>query len=144
MESESAQVWSLYFGRIGSQATERLLERFGQEGSFLLRDSETVQGLYCLCVRKTPLVHTYRLAHTADGWCLQDSGVMLQAFRTVGALIEHYRSGSTSGVTLPPLTHPLDKTRIQCLNHGEDSIYMEMCCSCSSRNSAPDTQDQRR
>lgn len=44
---------------------------------------------------------------------------MLQAFRTVGALIEHYRSGSASGVTLPPLTHPLDKTRIQCLNHGE-------------------------
>lgn len=51
MESESAQVWPFYFGRIGSQATERLLERFGQEGSFLLRDSDTVQGLYCLCVR---------------------------------------------------------------------------------------------
>lgn len=51
MESAGVQVCSFYFGRIGSQATERLLERFGQEGSFLLRDSDTVQGLYCLCVR---------------------------------------------------------------------------------------------
>uniref|UniRef100_A0A8C2ZS73 SH2 domain-containing protein n=1 Tax=Cyclopterus lumpus TaxID=8103 RepID=A0A8C2ZS73_CYCLU len=42
----------IYYGRIGSEATERLLERFGHDGSFLLRDSETVQGAYCLCVRK--------------------------------------------------------------------------------------------
>lgn len=117
--------------------------------------------------RKTPFVHTYRLAHSADGWCLQvserqtasrsntrrrmhvhthtrtlslsrssrdelrcdsmfprlcdqqDSGVRLQAFRTVAALIEHYRRGSASGVTLPPLTQPLDRTQIQGLNHGQ-------------------------
>lgn len=44
-------VQSIYYGRIGSEATETLLETFGREGSFLLRDSETVQGAYCLCVR---------------------------------------------------------------------------------------------
>uniref|UniRef100_A0A3Q3XI52 SH2 domain-containing protein n=1 Tax=Mola mola TaxID=94237 RepID=A0A3Q3XI52_MOLML len=52
------------------EATERLLERFGQDGSFLLRDSETVPGAYCLCVRKAPFVHTYRLAQSTGGWCL--------------------------------------------------------------------------
>lgn len=51
MESEGMSVQSIYYGRIGSEATETLLETFGREGSFLLRDSETVQGAYCLCVR---------------------------------------------------------------------------------------------
>lgn len=68
MESESAQVWPFYFGRIGSQATERLLERFGQEGSFLLRDSDTVQGLYCLCVRWA--VNTAQLYDYCFTWAL--------------------------------------------------------------------------
>ena len=51
MEQEGELVRSIYFGRIGSEATEELLERFGHDGSFLLRDSDTMQGAYCLCVR---------------------------------------------------------------------------------------------
>lgn len=55
MDREGMLVRSIYYGRIGSDATERLLERFGHDGSFLLRDSETVEGAYCLCVRWAPL-----------------------------------------------------------------------------------------
>lgn len=51
METEGRLVQSIYYGSIGSQDTERLLERFGYDGSFLLRDSSTVRGAYCLCVR---------------------------------------------------------------------------------------------
>ncbi|XP_042354468.1 SH2 domain-containing protein 1A-like [Plectropomus leopardus] len=129
MEREGVLVWSIYYGRIGSEATERLLERFGHDGSFLLRDSETVQGAYCLCVRKAPYVHTFRLVHSTDGWCLQDSGVRLHRFRTLETLIESYRTGAASGVSLPPLTHPLDKTQLQYSSSGEEFVYMETCSS---------------
>lgn len=51
MDREGMLVRCIYYGRIGHEATERLLQRFGHDGSFLLRDSETVPGACCLCVR---------------------------------------------------------------------------------------------
>ncbi|XP_073348072.1 SH2 domain-containing protein 1A-like [Pagrus major] len=131
MESEGMLVRSIYYGRIGSEATEMLLERFGHEGSFLLRDSETVQGAYCLCVRKAPFVHTYRLVHSADGWCLQVSGVRLHSCGTLETLIESYRRVAASHVSIPPLTDPLDKTRLQHMSPGQEFVYMETCGSSS-------------
>ncbi|XP_070775751.1 SH2 domain-containing protein 1A-like [Enoplosus armatus] len=125
MEREGIQVQSIYYGRIGSEATERLLARFGHDGSFLLRDSETVQGAYCLCVRKAPFVHTYRLVCSTDGWRLQDSGVRLQSFRTLETLIESYRRGAASDASIAPLTDPLDKTQLQCISLGQEFVYME-------------------
>lgn len=120
-------IQSVYYGRIGSEATERLLERFGREGSFLLRDSETVQGAYCLCVRKAPFVHTYRLVHSTDGWSLQDSRVRLQRFRTLETLIESYRRAAASDVSVPPLIAPLDRTQLQYISPRQEFVYMETC-----------------
>uniref|UniRef100_UPI0037E78379 SH2 domain-containing protein 1A-like isoform X2 n=1 Tax=Semicossyphus pulcher TaxID=241346 RepID=UPI0037E78379 len=132
MESEGVLVRSIYYGRIGSEATERLLERFGRDGSFLLRDSETVRGAYCLCVRKAPYVHTYRLVQSSEGWRLhlQHSGVRQQTFRTLETLIERYRRDAD--VSVAPLTDPLDKTQIQEISSGQEFIYMETCSSNSS------------
>ncbi|TMS10333.1 SH2 domain-containing protein 1A [Larimichthys crocea] len=131
MEREGMLVRSIYYGRIGSKATERLLERFGHEGSFLLRDSETMQGAFCLCVRRAPYVHTYRLVRSADGWCLQDSGVRLQSFRTLETLIENYRRVAASSVNIAPLTDPLDKTQLPYISP-EEFVYMETCSSSST------------
>ncbi|XP_036072039.1 SH2 domain-containing protein 1A isoform X1 [Oryzias melastigma] len=110
MEREGIFIQSIYYGKIGRMVTERLLERFGHDGSFLLRDSETVQGAYCLCVRKAPFVHTYRLLRSTCGWSLQDSGESLRRFEALESLINHYRRVTVARVV--PLTAPLDKTQI--------------------------------
>ncbi|XP_038134848.1 SH2 domain-containing protein 1A-like [Cyprinodon tularosa] len=109
---ESGLVRSIYYGRIGSSATEKLLEKFGQDGSFLLRDSETVQGAYCLCVRKAPYVHTYRVERDKDGWYLQDLKGRLLRFETLESLIQNYRRDRVSHFGIVPLTYPLDKTTV--------------------------------
>ncbi|XP_029971714.1 SH2 domain-containing protein 1A-like [Salarias fasciatus] len=128
MEREGTLVRSIYYGRIGSEATERLLETFGRDGSFLLRDSETVRGAYCLCVRKAPYVHTYRLVHSAGLWCIQASGVASQRFGSVEALIENYRR--TRAAAMPSLTEPLDKTQLP-NSTAQDFSYMELSSSTS-------------
>lgn len=101
-------------------------------------------------------MHTYRLAHTADGWFLQvsehlhadelhthifsskqtqmlfrvsclrdqqDSGVRPLMFRTVEALIEHYRRVTACGVSVAPLTDPLDRTRVQHISQGQGRAH---------------------
>ncbi|XP_023191639.1 SH2 domain-containing protein 1A-like isoform X1 [Xiphophorus maculatus] len=127
METEGAAVRSIYYGRIGSKVTEKLLERFGCDGSFLLRDSETVPGAYCLCVRKAPFVHTYRLERDGDGWYLQDLRGRLLKFGTVESLIDHYRSHPTSHQGVAPLTLPLDRATVPS-NWIQGLVYMEMNC----------------
>ncbi|XP_023191640.1 SH2 domain-containing protein 1A-like isoform X2 [Xiphophorus maculatus] len=124
METEGAAVRSIYYGRIGSKVTEKLLERFGCDGSFLLRDSETVPGAYCL---KAPFVHTYRLERDGDGWYLQDLRGRLLKFGTVESLIDHYRSHPTSHQGVAPLTLPLDRATVPS-NWIQGLVYMEMNC----------------
>ncbi|XP_069581519.1 SH2 domain-containing protein 1A-like [Brachyistius frenatus] len=139
METEGMLVQSIYYGRIGSEATERLLERFGRDGSFLLRDSETVHGAFCLCVRRAPFVHTYRLMHSTDGWCLQDSRTRPQRFRTLETLIENYRRVTVSVGGVAPLTDPLDKTQLPHIV-GQEFVYMEM--SSTEATSGADEDDR--
>ncbi|KAM9844910.1 SH2 domain-containing protein 1A-like [Aulostomus maculatus] len=129
METEGEQVQKIYYGRLSSEATEGLLGRFGQDGSFMLRDSGTVQGAFCLCVRKSPYVHTYRLVHATAGWSLQgDSGIRLQTFRTLAAMIESFQGGAALSAGVVPLGDPLDKTQLQ-NSLGAELDYIEMCGS---------------
>ncbi|XP_027019519.1 SH2 domain containing 1A duplicate a isoform X1 [Tachysurus fulvidraco] len=51
----------MYHGAISKEQTERILGATGQDGSFLIRDSETVPGSYCICVLFDRCVFTYRL-----------------------------------------------------------------------------------
>lgn len=40
----------IYHGGITREAGEKLLLAAGADGSYLLRDSESIPGVYCLCV----------------------------------------------------------------------------------------------
>ncbi|KAK3508948.1 hypothetical protein QTP70_014785, partial [Hemibagrus guttatus] len=51
----------MYHGAISKEQAERILGATGQDGSFLIRDSESVPGTYCICVLLDQYVFTYRL-----------------------------------------------------------------------------------
>ncbi|XP_067108184.1 SH2 domain-containing protein 1B [Osmerus mordax] len=82
-----------YHGAISKLEGENLLSRKGKEGTYLIRDSETIQGAMCLCVYKQKMVYTYRLLQTHNGYfTLQAAaGVKEKFFKTMTDLIRHYK-----------------------------------------------------
>ncbi|XP_048389193.1 uncharacterized protein LOC125453522 isoform X3 [Stegostoma tigrinum] len=60
-----------YHGKISKAQTEDLLASSGKNGSYLIRDSETVPGSYCLCVLNQAFVHTYRVFENSGMWHVQ-------------------------------------------------------------------------
>ncbi|XP_050954803.1 SH2 domain-containing protein 1B [Labeo rohita] len=82
-----------YHGPITKQRCEELLGKKGRDGTYLIRDSETIQGALCLCVYKQKVVYTYRILQTHNGeFTLQaSSGVEEKFFKTMNELIHHYK-----------------------------------------------------
>ncbi|XP_035287634.1 SH2 domain-containing protein 1B [Anguilla anguilla] len=84
----------IYHGNINKQTCEQLLSKKGKDGTFLIRDSETIQGALCLCVYKQKMVYTYRILQTHTGqYTLQASaGVQEKFFKTLQDLIKNYKT----------------------------------------------------
>ncbi|XP_051970252.1 SH2 domain-containing protein 1B [Xyrauchen texanus] len=82
-----------YHGPISKQRCEELLGKKGKDGTYLIRDSETIQGALCLCVYKKNVVYTYRILQTHMGqFTVQtSSGVEEKFFNTLKDLIRHYK-----------------------------------------------------
>ncbi|XP_017312301.1 SH2 domain-containing protein 1A isoform X2 [Ictalurus punctatus] len=116
---------NVYYGQIGQTDVERLLGKYGKDGSFLLRDSQSERGALCLCVRKTPFVHTYRIVHTSQGWSVEtENKEKIQWFQSLDKLIESYKKTPHNMV---PLLYPLEKSPLyeEERELGE-SAYLEM------------------
>uniref|UniRef100_O14796-2 Isoform 2 of SH2 domain-containing protein 1B n=1 Tax=Homo sapiens TaxID=9606 RepID=O14796-2 len=57
-----------YHGRLTKQDCETLLLKEGVDGNFLLRDSESIPGVLCLCVSFKNIVYTYRIFREKHGY----------------------------------------------------------------------------
>ncbi|XP_062910639.1 SH2 domain-containing protein 1A-like isoform X2 [Mobula hypostoma] len=78
---------SVYHGGISLTETEDLLASMGKDGSYLIRDSETIPGVYCLCVLNKTFVHTYRISETSGKWSVQKKGFLKMRYKNGQLLI---------------------------------------------------------
>nr|XP_013003420.1 SH2 domain-containing protein 1A [Cavia porcellus] len=116
---------AVYHGKISRETGEKLLLATGLDGSYLLRDSESVPGVYCLCVlcilsvaelivanglytlRGSGCVMCSRQEGQDDEQELTAPGVHKRFFRKIKNLISAFQKPD-QGIVIP-LQYPVEK-----------------------------------
>ncbi|AWP12403.1 putative SH2 domain-containing protein 1A [Scophthalmus maximus] len=94
----------VYHGPIGKEEGERRLAQDGRDGCYLVRNSDSVPGVFCLCVLCHGYVYTYRLHRDdAGSWAAETSpGVQKRYFRRIKNLIAAFKKPA-QGIAMPLL-----------------------------------------
>ncbi|XP_054453752.1 SH2 domain-containing protein 1A-like [Anoplopoma fimbria] len=135
----------VYHGPIGKEEGERRLGQDGRDGCYLVRDSDSVQGVYCLCVLYNGFVYTYRIhKDDAGSWAAETTpGVQKRYFRQIKNLIAAFQKPG-QGIAMPLLYPVTAQTRAQThteaqtpgnslsLTHSSQNAYLQQ----PPRNSA--------
>ncbi|XP_055658722.1 SH2 domain-containing protein 1B isoform X2 [Falco peregrinus] len=116
-----------FHGKITKRACEDLLTKNGRNGSYLIRESESVEGALCLCVFFEDLIYTYRIFREHQGYFkIQTSeGVPERHFRTLKDLIYTYEKPNQGLITnlRYPLKKPNTSRRNLGFKSGKDDLY---------------------
>ncbi|XP_014685006.3 SH2 domain-containing protein 1B [Equus asinus] len=98
-----------YHGPLSKRDCETLLLKEGVDGNFLLRDSESVPGVLCLCVSFKSFVYTYRIFKEKYGYIIQTvEGARKQIFPNLRELISKFEKPNQGLVV--HLSKPIKKT----------------------------------
>ncbi|KAM4771157.1 phosphatidylinositol 3,4,5-trisphosphate 5-phosphatase 1 [Rhinophrynus dorsalis] len=98
-----------YHGNITRSRAEDLLSQAGKDGSYLVRDSESICRAYALCVLYQSCVYTYRILQNPEQQLsVQASeGVPMRFFTSLVELIDFYRKENVGLVT--HLQYPIQR-----------------------------------
>lgn len=99
---------------------ERRLAEDGRDGCYLVRNSDSVAGVYCLCVLCQGCVYTYRLYMNVGGSWTADTapGVPKRYFRKVRNMIAAFKEPD-QGIAMPLLFPVTAQSRAGCHADGK-------------------------
>ncbi|NWX46562.1 SH21B protein, partial [Steatornis caripensis] len=106
-----------FHGKITRRTCEERLSEKGKNGSYLIRESESVKGAFCLCVFFDNLIYTYRIFREHQGYFRMETseGVPERMFKTLKDLIYAYEKPNQGLITnlRYPVKKPKDLQRSQ-------------------------------
>lgn len=113
-----------YHGPLSKTDCESLLLSKGVDGNFLLRDSESVPGVLCLCVSFKRFVYTYRIFKEKHGcYSIQTAeGTQKLVFPNLKELISTFEKPDQGLVV--PLLKAVERSR-PCLRWRRSTIELD-------------------
>ncbi|XP_010982716.1 SH2 domain-containing protein 1B [Camelus dromedarius] len=113
-----------YHGPLSKRDCETLLLKEGVDGNFLLRDSESMPGVLCLCVSFKNMVYTYRIFKEKHGYyqIQTTEGTKRQVFPNLKELISKYEKPNQGLVV--HLLKPIKRTS-PCLRWRRSKIQLD-------------------
>ncbi|NWI94758.1 SH21B protein, partial [Pitta sordida] len=100
-----------FHGKITKRTCEELLIKKKKNGSYLIRESESMEGVLCLCVFYEDKVYTYRIFKEHQGYFRIETseGAPVMIFRTLKDLIYTFEKPDQGLIT--NLRYPVKKLK---------------------------------